>query len=303
MAVITNNIKKRFVKDYNLPIAVFQDDTFDYFIDLYDKLYQTKSKYKLLVETVELFDDEQGFLNAFNRVKGKILDEISSKESYKRLADDRHLQHETIHEIHNGSVYHPDFIDNNVISIDLKQANFNSLRLYDTDLVNNSVSYDEFISGYTDVEYFKQSKQLRQVIFGNLLPKKQQVIQKGIMQEIGDALINKRNFECSVMKAGTDEILIYDFLDDPRIVPDITKTIPEKYKYITKVEDFVIRQVHPEKPFYLKQVYGTKKVTFKNIPTVFFPQVFKNYFGGELHENDLMFYYEGYRAKFIKKIY
>jgi hypothetical protein len=42
MATITNSIKQRFIKDYNLPINIFEDDVFNYFIDLYDKTHKTK---------------------------------------------------------------------------------------------------------------------------------------------------------------------------------------------------------------------------------------------------------------------
>ena len=86
MAIITNSIKGRFVKDYSLPITIFQNDIFMYFIALYDDFFNTKEKYRLLVETVDTLGDEEKFMTEFNLIKDIIIEEITNKKEYKTLA-------------------------------------------------------------------------------------------------------------------------------------------------------------------------------------------------------------------------
>ena len=313
MSIITNNIKKRFIKDYNLPISVLEEESFQYFMDLYDPLYNIKEKYKILNEAVEIFGDEQTFLNAFNKLTNLIIDDISNKDAYKKLSNDRVpciYNPVKSHDISTRSIYHDDFVDKYIISIDLKHANFNSFKLYNPELVNNKETYNDFISEYTDIEYLIQSKQLRQVIFGNMLPKKQQRIQKCIIQEICDDIINKcEGFSFDVMKAGTDEVLITNFSsesgDDESanlFVKIVESAVPDKYRNIIKSQKFKLKRAHPEKPFFIKE-FGEGKVEFKGTPVIFFPQVFKHYFNIPLTDADLTFYYEGYAVKFIKGVY
>ena len=41
-----NTLRKRFIKDYNLPIQLVQNPYFSYYINLIDKDYNTIEKYK-----------------------------------------------------------------------------------------------------------------------------------------------------------------------------------------------------------------------------------------------------------------
>ena len=117
--------------------------------------------------------------------------------------------------------------------------------------------------------------------------------------------------------SGTDEILIFNFpdgvnewmpweiegkytTDDPDF--SIYAGIPTDLTHIVKVEFFRLRQIHQEKPFFVKE-YLDKKLEFKNIPTIFLPQVFKHYFDLPLRDDDLVFFHEGQKAKFLEPIY
>lgn len=315
MAVITENIRRKFVKDYNLPINVFDLKSFMYFIDLYDDLYGTIHKYQTLVQAVMNLTDEAGFYNEFSNIRNTIIDEISSKEAYKKLqlVDDVGIfdwENNPII-IQRQEIYNVQFKDKILASIDLKKANFNSLKLYDPDLVNNANTYDEFISKYTSIKYFTESKQLRQVIFGKLLPVKQQSIQKQIIQEIclGLKAIFNHEYSPRYGTTGTDEILIFDLplisdnLDiDTDWYSEIWDAIPSKYHNIVTLDFFKLEQVHPEKPFFIKK-YSEDNIEFKNIPSIYLPQVFKHYYNLPIEDNDLMFNFEGKKAKFIETIY
>jgi hypothetical protein len=195
----------------------------------------------------------------------------------------------------------------------LIKANFNCFKIFDPELVNNAATYEEFISKYTRLNYFKQSKQLRQIIFGNLLPKKQQQIQKCIINEISNSIgVENSELNDHIFVNGTDEILILDQWNDPEPPTDINSfpatdvltKLPEKYNNIIDISIFRLIQIHPEKSFYVKEHLYEDKIEFKQVPSIFFPQVFKYYFKLlPVCYNDLLFYHEGQKATFTTPLF
>lgn len=73
------------------------------------------------------------------------------------------------------------------ISIDLKKANFTVLNKVMPSVFNAS-TYDEFLSRYTSSNFLRKSKYFRQVIFGNLNPKRIQYLQTVITLDIAKEL-------------------------------------------------------------------------------------------------------------------
>lgn len=301
--IISLNIKKRFVKDYNLPIKLFDDEMFAYYIDLYDKMHNTKHKYRLLEQSVMTCKGEEGFLKEFNSIKDEIISDISSKESYKKLSETKvPIEYKSKHLIQERNIYAPDFDGKHMISIDLKKANFNSMKYYDSDLVNGKETYEDFISDYTADPYMKESKQLRQVIFGNLLPTKQQSIQKAIMHMIRDYILDKMQVDLSIM--GSDELIIHEGNNTPSffdILCELCGIIPSKLFQIIKIEQFKLLHIHPAKPFYAKVTED--KTEFKNVPNIYYPQVYKHFMNMPIEDKDLLFEYEGELATFVNPLY
>ena len=56
--------------------------------------------------------------------------------------------------------------------------------MYDNELTLGYDDYESLIGHVSNFEYFKKSKYLRQVIFGNMLPKKQQRLQKWVIDQV-----------------------------------------------------------------------------------------------------------------------
>jgi hypothetical protein len=77
------------------------------------------------------------------------------------------------------------------ISLDHVTANFNALKFYDPSIVLHCANWQELISKFTELEYFKRSKYFRQIVFGHLNPKKQAIISKFITSEVYRALSSK----------------------------------------------------------------------------------------------------------------
>ena len=303
---LSNSLKKRFCKDFSLPISLFDEEYFYYFIDQYDSLLETKSKLQLLEETVDTLGGEEQFMQEFNRIKDAIIKDVSESNGYINLSKDKDPRPYQAKRQYSGqNIYCPQFNGKQFISIDIRKANFFSMKTYDSSILNNASTWNNFLEEYTSLEYYHESKQLRQVIFGNLSPKRQQAIQKSVCLEIADTLkdIDER---LDVVIVSTDEILILNHPYPSDGVPVFTELLEKKLGYTEadlRVEAFELEQIHPEKPNFVKRNLITDEITFKTVPQVFFAQVFKQYFGTHINKMDLSFFHEGLVATFNHTIY
>lgn len=307
MIKLSNTIKKRFCKDFALPIGIFDNEYFEYFMQEYDSLLNTSIKKYMLYDALLTLGGEEGFMQEFNRIKEAIINDISSKEVYK----DIQCGHKELPQIqskykHPGqNIYSRQFDGREFISIDIRKANFYAMSAIDSSLVNGATTWSEFLSKYTSLKYYHESKQLRQVIFGNLMPKKQQQIQKGICNMIADSIKDMDN-TLEIAIVSTDEILILNHPNPKEGVSQIKELIDNTYGITSeslRVEAFRLESVHPEKPFFIKRDLHSDEIVFKNIPQVYFAQVFKHYFGVGITEYDKSFFYEGQIAVFKESIY
>ena len=59
--MITNSLRRKFVKDQGLPISVIDGEMFAYFLGLYDPIYNCIAKYAEFCECVKLCGGEEGY--------------------------------------------------------------------------------------------------------------------------------------------------------------------------------------------------------------------------------------------------
>lgn len=172
--MFSHSVLKRFVKDYSLPIQLFQQPYFDYFIDLYDKQFDTKNKYKLLCGTINICGNEQNFMEQYYKIKDKILEVMKNNPIFTEFNNSKLEEYNIPHNSYGkDNVFNEGNVGKYFISIDLKKANFQAMKYYNKDLVLGFNTYEEFMHNFTNLEYMIKSKYTRQVIFGNLNPKKQ----------------------------------------------------------------------------------------------------------------------------------
>jgi hypothetical protein len=326
---LSSGMLRKFAKDYAIPINVFHPrEVFDYFLDLYDPLYDCKKLFNVYCDAIADCGGEAAFTKHSRRVIDNIIDDIKSTESYSILGATKNpTDYEPMHQISKENIYHPDYDDKTLISIDLKKANYNSFRTYDESLVLDTESYEELVGRYTKYDYLIKSKVIRQVVFGNLLPKKQQSIQKTYMSQICDNIMTEYPY-FKLALAGTDEVIVLEYGDNTPIeayqrVLDCIPSIAKEANMIT-AEVFTLEKVHPEKSYFIKKPWdiefssiedtlkgipvegklvGFKSPSFKNVPSLFFAQVYKNYFNLPVNDTDLLFVHEGCVAYFRDGIY
>ena len=315
-------LRKRFVSDYNLPIQVLQNPYFEEYLERYEPQYGTLTKWNMLIEMVNTHfnGNPEEWLSYYAKVRDNIINTIENSEPYKVFCNcdmSQYLEGAKQITVGDVNIYNESNVGRVFISIDLRKANFQALNLYDKNILLNSETYDDFINNFTDVEYIKESKYTRQVIFGKLNPKRTVQIEKYIMSQIaqsGYPLIREIEACGGKLISFKSDELVYDVTDvDEAIIgltlEDMVQKLKTEKNIDVRIEYFGLNLLkfydHREHtiPVYEKEMYNTPQNELKQAPQTFFPQIHRIYNGETVQENDLVFYHEHQLAKFMYPIY
>ena len=304
---MNNSMKKRFIRDFGLPIVVFESPYFEYFCDLYKNLFKVEERFSYLQELIDVKGGDDNALAFYGSLREQIIAKVKELPEYKEYNNkDMNELCKNNRKIKTKEVYQMPNAGKVFLSIDLKKANYQAMKFHSQALTFNTNSYEELITLFTDLQYFKESKYFRQVLFGNLNPKRQQSTQKHMMNNIVDVLLDSipnitlDNF-CNV---SPDEVIIeYNDhgitleCDDNINLEQIAKEIP----YHVHVDQFKLETIEDRK-FFVKK-YHDGSYEFKCVPAQMFAQVYKKYHDLPLHEYDTLFYHEKQLARFMNPIF
>jgi len=288
MLPLSHEVMKRFVSDYNIPISVL--DHFDYFINLYG--------YQKELNDLNTVIDEVGedlFLKMSFIIQENIIWDIKKNQAYLKFNSIDMNQYRTKINIGKQKLFDPTHDKCHFISLDLKKANYQSLRYVDPSIVNNSKDYNDFISQYTNYDYFKNSKKLRQIIFGNVNPSRQQTVQKYMVSIIIQYLIDaKICCEDDCVLTSSDEVIFKSV--------DIYEPLEDILKHCSIDVSLNKFQLIHLKPYNFYTQNSIDSIKLKCVPSYFYPQVYKFVHNMPLNDRDLEFFYEGQIAQFKNKL-
>ena len=320
-------LRTRFVNDHKIPIDLLYDDhMFYYFLDLYESTFKSRTKYDKLLETVNTkFDGKpQLFLENYHNVREKLITDLSENEFMKefnsqntRIIDLYNLPSEE-NQYPSKSIYNNSNDRKIFISFDLVKANFSALMYHNSKIFNSEkpISYNEWISRYTDLDYIINSKYTRQVVFGKLNPSRQIKVEKFMiwkaLKHFKD-LFEKNQIEAKVVSFNVDEVVFETSLDVinlwDKILDDIETIKEENIPIKATVFNVVLKRF---KTFndsnidvYQKIFYRGNKETWmelKSVPLCFYAQVHKLINDMPISEYDLTFWTNDQPAKFIKPL-
>lgn len=293
---LNNALKKRFVDDTCLPIPIMSEPYFGYYIELYDNLLNSKYKLEVFESFIKKFNNQDEFFQSGERIVGGMRELIRNTETYKKLNSfDFNKEFILPKDMKQNNIYTRDNINRPLISIDLEKANFNVMKMIGLGEELNISNYNDLLNRFSQEEYYKVSKKIRQVIFGDLNPSRQQRLQKFVIGEIGKTL---KDNGFSICSSSSDEIIVKgDEIDKVNLV---LMDINPDYKFF-KVEDFHLELVHPDHDFFVKVL--KKGITFKNTPLHLFSQVYKYYLKEQTNEYDLLFYHDKMLAQFKEPLF
>jgi hypothetical protein len=289
-----SDFNKNFIKDLKLPIAVDKAPYFEHYLELTSPYYGSVEKYETFKRDFESFGSQFFFEHNRKTVNGT-LDMISASPEYARFnAMDMSVFNKEI-KISAKDLYKSDKADKKFYSIDLVKANFQSLLLVEPTIFGGHTDYAEFAISRGFNEYMLISKITRQILFGNLNPKRQQKVQYFMMNQIADKLI----------KAGVDVSCVYSLSSDELVFEQgdykkeaiLDAIAPLGYN--VRLEAFTLRKPF-DKPFYVKE-RDDGSVEFKMVPTAVMAEFIKRFEGRAVEDIDLYFYDESKRlAKFFE---
>ena len=312
MNKIDLELRKRFVKDYNLPIQILTSPYFEYFLDLYQEDYGSKSKWDKLQKEIETrFEGKPGkYIDHFYITRNKIIEDIEKSENYKHFCEDKEFftRFSIPGEI-KCDLYTGEQMDKVFMSIDLKKANFQAIRFYNPKLIQNAKTYKEFIGLYDESELLAESKYTRQVIFGKLNAKRQIAIEKYLMYKISEEIKTLIPENFNLFSRQTDEI-IYELPKNyvsEGVEEQIISVVKEKLDLEVKVEVFTLSMLQRFTKegnsiigFSKTYLYpSNKKSTLHYVPGVYFSQMYKMWKNREIDSTyDLALLHEGQLAHF-----
>lgn len=303
---ISIKLKERFCKDMGIPIKVYLEPYFENRLKLYSSYYDSVSKYESFLSLLSNFKSEQDYFEYYNKLKDNIINYLSSRDGMKNFEKEDMNKFQVKNKNYPQRDIFKETNDNRIfISVDMKKANFTSLKTYDSSIVGDKETYEEFIQMFTNYEYFKESKYIRQVVFGNQNPKRQVTYQKYLMDKVLDDMLSFVTSE-SISSFSNDEIVIditeieesqrNDLID--KIVPNII----DKYNCMgigLKQESFILRKL-PGCNGYIKKFTNDSDFEFKCIDALNMPFVLRAYSREKVTEEDKVFLHDGRLAKLIE---
>lgn len=320
--VYNKELTKRFISDYKLPIAIFDEKYFNYFINLYEKEFGSLTKYNTLCNLIDkrFNGSAQEFLNYYYYKRDKIITQIESSNPYIEFNNMDMNRYRIVDKVDctANNIYNQDNCNSYFVSIDLKKANFQAFNYVDKNILLNSNTYEEFIGNFTDIDYIKESKYTRQVIFGKLNPKRQITIEKYITNKLYHFLKNVCS-DFNILKCvslSNDEIIfkfpyisenenIFKENVDEKTSEELSEIVQKEMGISTHISIFQLKRIELtsdtiKRDFFIKKFICDDKMKFCCVPSNFFAIIYKLYNHIPLQEEDYHFIYEGIDCKYCQ---
>lgn len=283
-----------FDKFSGVPIPVTTH--YEHYIDVTNKYFNSKKWFGLFCDAINKHKNFGQFEQYLYDIKNKIITQIKNHDKFGEYLKFSNKK------IMTKSKHYYDSSNNNkkFISIDIKSANFTLLRYYFPEVVDNCISWFDYIKKYTDCEFIINSKHFREIIFGSL----------GATQKVGQlgpSLLNsvleliKQNFslqDSDIYSLSGDELILYGLdIDQEKLRDLVNQNFPE----IFRVEFFTLKQLG-NKNFYVKE-HDNGKIEFKCCPLKFIMHCIKFYEKKECDTLDLKFINENIVATYDHSIF
>jgi hypothetical protein len=306
-----------FVKYTRAPFPTVDPAYVDYYIKLFDPLYDTKNMWELYVDEFYKLNIQKESSDTSRKIR-----EVFEKNSEyielinKKLTGPEIKLRKDVYNLSNVGKY--------FLSVDIRTANFTVLRNNCPSLFTSEdgtlLSWSEFVNQFTKSKFIQKSKYFRELVFGLTgFMSKAATLQEIYMDSVHNLIVkffDEQMIPMNLkMKAGDE--LVYE-LSDYNILLDQINILIEYIKSNQYVDlhfrIFRIDQIE-NKSFILKTfihntdwVDGTVKtfkqmVEFKTVPKYFMPQIIKWYNKEPIIDADLIFTHEGILAQYKATIF
>ena len=297
---MTDKLKERFARDCKIPIRLYAEPYFTERLELLDKYYDTLSKWQAFCAEVEKFPNEEEYFAMYNSTKEAAIDFIKSSEGFTNFNKlDMNQFAVKNKNLPSKDIFKPSNIGKAFISLDMKKANFSSLKAYDPTIFGNAETWEDFIRKFTDSEYIVSSKYIREVIMGNCNPSRVITYEKHITDTILTKLLAAGIDVESVVFFSNDEIVI-DVNKNPLVILAHIEEVLPTVEVPIRVEQFTLSAVKKNNKIigYIKELFDGS-YDFKCFNNQDLLLVMRKLQNEEIRQSDLVFENEGFLAKYI----
>lgn len=299
-------LKKRFRKDCNLPINLFDEPYFTQRLKALDVQFDCVKKFDTFCADLEKYDTEQEYFEYYNTVKDSVINMIKDNTEYMKFLNDDFADVRVVTKnitLGNKNLYIEGNQDKTFISIDMKKANFSALRHYSPAIFKNVETWEQYIGFFTPSEHIRNSKYIRQVILGACNPKRQITYERYLMTMLYLHIKSELDGKVSFYSLGNDEIIISvaGTSVSAKEIKAAIATCPQKIGELVRFEMFDLQKVGDYG--WMKVIYDEpERVEFKTINADIYHQIVKHYWNMPITEDDLVFRYNGVLARFLEGV-
>lgn len=289
------DVRQRFVSDMKISFPVLEDPYFDYYVELYDEHHKTKEKLALLISEIEKFNSQGEFLEAYYEVRNNILTALKNEAYNEFIEMDMSKFAIEKHSYPKTDVFNKINVGKRFVSIDLVKANFQALKYVNPELVLGTNTYEELISQFTNMEYMKSSKYIRQVILGNLNPKRTITVEKYLIEQVLNFLLYRGDLESNQIYMISADEIVYSINEDENIeaISNLMAVIKESLNIDVDIEVYELKQIGNIKSYFIKEFLNKDGFEIMCVPQDFRPQVLKYLKREEVNDFDKTFRNEG----------
>jgi hypothetical protein len=288
-------MRQRFIKDTKIPIPIFEDPYWNYYMTLLDPYYQTFEKYKKFTDALVKLGGLDKYKKVISEFYDRIPRETKEREPYKAMVKKR-LESKRIDKY--GKLYSGANDGQLFISLDVISANFSAIKRYDFNIFGKN-TWAEVVG--TNLPFIDENKNFRQQIIGNLNAGQISILIGNITQSIATVL--KKDF----VLFQNDE-LVFKVKDDIDSDLALVKRILEELELseIIRVSLFKLIKVGNRNHF-IKEIMDPKTLEIlqrdpKCIHPNYIAQVIKKYENKPIEPYDLVFSYEGHTCQYLKSV-
>jgi hypothetical protein len=304
-----------FVKYSKIPIPINLPEHINYYISLLFPYYNINSYNDFISDINKLGFHKIKVDILF--VKNKVINKLKSNDEYQNFISSKTIISKYPKDFitQSKSIYNSTNVGKNLISIDIKSANWTCYKKI-TQMDMNIQWYD-MINKFTPSKFICKSKYLREVIFGEINSKKLIKFTGDFLFDL-DQVISLQYPNIKKITCLTDEI-IYEimYIDGFNFDEFISKikVVDENFNSIYRVEQFKLKQFLPY-DYYVKEITQSSdfvdctnksflvpvQVQFKQIPKHYICQAIKYYQDKQPEQLDMKFMFENIPCSFDTKL-
>ena len=311
-------LAQRFVNDMNVPIQVIDNEHFENRLLTYEPANRTWTLWKeTLQEIEERFDeDADKFLEDYYNVRDAVIKAVTENEAFQKFnnCDMNRFKIQTPLHPRNKDLYNGENAGKVFVSFDLVKSNIQALNYADKEILFNSDTYEDFIKHFTVSKYITRSKYFRQVVFGQMNPKRHITIAKFLISKVYETL-REHGLDWELVSVSSDDI-VFEVPEDIEwnyallyaklkhewegIIWDV---LGLKVRFeMFRLDAYNLKTENCDKvcTFYTK-THSDGKVTWKGIPIQYYGIVYKLMnaeSGVQLEHEDYVFEHERCRCDF-----